>query len=162
MIHHIYIFVSISIISYLYSTYISFHFIVVGTLVGAFPCGAMLLASFLLSQLDVEPYVEAVFQNFAAGLILAAVGAELFPLLHKYSTTEESIIGISIGFPAALMILYGIEYIIDGLSGELMKVFILCVFFHSIDINFISLMFYPFFLFCSFALYVHVPHINPW
>ena len=78
----------------------------------------MLLASFLLSQLDVEPYVEAVFQNFAAGLILAAVGAELFPLLHKYSTPEESIIGISVGFPAALMILYGIEYIIEGLSGE--------------------------------------------
>ena len=78
----------------------------------------MLVASFLLSQLEVESKIEAVFQNFAAGLILAAVGAELFPLLHKYSTKSESIIGISVGFPVAILIIYGIEYLIDYLSGK--------------------------------------------
>ena len=65
-----------------------------------------------------EPYIEAFFQNFAAGLILAAVGAELFPLLHKYSTPSESIIGMSIGFPLGLFIIYGIEYVIDKLNGK--------------------------------------------
>ena len=43
-----------------------------GTLVGSFPCIAMLLSSFLLASFKVSGEVEAMFQNFAAGLILAA------------------------------------------------------------------------------------------
>ena len=43
-----------------------------GTLVGCFPCIAMLYSSLLLTSLTISSGVEAIFQNFAAGLILAA------------------------------------------------------------------------------------------
>ena len=114
----------------------------------------MLLASFLLSQMDVEPYIEAVFQNFAAGLILAAVGVELFPLLKKYSTPEESIVGISIGFPAGLLIIYGIEYLIDQLSGKLAYLFFyfLSLFFFVCSFFFHFLSYYPWSIAISYTV----------
>jgi hypothetical protein len=43
-----------------------------GTLVGSFPSIAMLFASILLTAFKVSNVVEGIFQNFAAGLILAA------------------------------------------------------------------------------------------
>ena len=49
---------------------------------------------------------------------LLEVGAELFPLLHKYTTPQESVVGMSIGFPAALLFIYGVEYLVDTLSGD--------------------------------------------
>ena len=44
----------------------------IATLIGSFPCIAMLFASFLLVNFKVTTQTEAIFQNFAAGLILAA------------------------------------------------------------------------------------------
>ena len=43
-----------------------------GFIVGAVPTVAMIIASWILSNIEVGPLVEAGFQNFAAGLILAA------------------------------------------------------------------------------------------
>ena len=43
-----------------------------GFLVGAIPTVSMILTSMLLSSIEVSPMVEAGFQNFAAGLIIAA------------------------------------------------------------------------------------------
>lgn len=51
--------------------------------VGAIPTVCMLLASMVLYTVEVSDHVEAAFQNFAAGLILAAVAAELFPLVAE-------------------------------------------------------------------------------
>lgn len=43
-----------------------------GFLVGGIPTVSMTVASFALTSLHVSSLVEAAFQNFAAGLILAA------------------------------------------------------------------------------------------
>lgn len=54
-----------------------------GFAIGAIPTVCMLLASMVLYSIEVSDHVEAAFQNFAAGLILAAVAAELFPLVAE-------------------------------------------------------------------------------
>ena len=88
-----------------------------GTLVGSFPCIAMLIASFALTQITLTQHAEAFFQNFCAGLMIGAVAAELFPLLHEGATKQQSIIGISVGIPVALIIIHGIEYLV-AIAGE--------------------------------------------
>ena len=54
-----------------------------GFLVGSIPTACMIAVSLLFYRLEISPHVEAGFQNFAAGSVLAAVASELFPLLHE-------------------------------------------------------------------------------
>lgn len=49
---------------------------------------AMLLATLLLSKVEVSSMKEAALQNFAGGLILSAVAAEFFPILLGKSTSR--------------------------------------------------------------------------
>lgn len=79
-----------------------------GFVVGAIPTVSMILTSMLLSSIEVSPMIEAGFQNFAAGLIIAAVAEELFPLMLD-GTPSESMIGITVGFVVGLGILHGVE-----------------------------------------------------
>lgn len=48
-----------------------------GVIVGLIPTVAMILSSILLTNIEVKPSVEACFQNFAAGLMLAAGKCQL-------------------------------------------------------------------------------------
>lgn len=72
----------------------------------------MIMATFFLSNIEVSDKVEAALQNFAAGLILAAVASELFPVLLE-KTDGPSYIGITLGFLVALSLIYGLEALIN-------------------------------------------------
>jgi zinc transporter ZupT len=88
------------------------------------PSLSMIFCSFAASHLGVSPEVEATFQNFAAGLVLFAVAGELFPLLSIHPETGEPVaddnrfIGITIGFIAALLLIFGLEWLMDHYTGE--------------------------------------------
>jgi hypothetical protein len=77
---------------------------------------AMILAMIALSNVEVGMKVEASLQNLAAGLILAAVGCELFPLMVN-GNRSDCFIGISVGFVIGLGTIYGVEYIIGFLES---------------------------------------------
>eukprot|EP00595_Chromulina_sp_UTEXLB2642_P002390 CAMPEP_0196767874 /NCGR_PEP_ID=MMETSP1095-20130614/42065_1 /TAXON_ID=96789 ORGANISM="Chromulina nebulosa, Strain UTEXLB2642" /NCGR_SAMPLE_ID=MMETSP1095 /ASSEMBLY_ACC=CAM_ASM_000446 /LENGTH=545 /DNA_ID=CAMNT_0042136649 /DNA_START=42 /DNA_END=1683 /DNA_ORIENTATION=- len=86
-----------------------------GFFIGAIPTISMTLSSMLLSSIKVSSHIEAGIQNFAAGLIIAAVAAELFPLMLEASQTE-SMIGITVGFVVGLSTLNGLEAIIEKIE----------------------------------------------
>lgn len=90
--------------------------IAVAFIIGAAPTATMLCASFILSQVEVGHQIEACVQNFAAGLILSAVAGELFPILLE-DKTIPSIIGISVGFVVAMVIIYGLEHTIERIES---------------------------------------------
>jgi zinc transporter ZupT len=86
--------------------------------VGAAPTMSMILCSLFISSIEVAPWISASLQNFAAGLILAAVGNELFPLLSADVTPTTSMIGTTIGFVAALGILHGLDALTEYFEEE--------------------------------------------
>lgn len=79
---------------------------------------AMIASSLALTNIEVHKYLEAAFQNFAAGLILAAVASELFPLMITGVTPEQTFIGVTVGFVVGLGVLNGLEVVIEHFSGE--------------------------------------------
>lgn len=99
---------------------------------------AMSLSSFALYNLEVPSVVEASCQNFAAGLILAAgvcdvfnnsrpianifipliVAAELFPLMVENTTDSDTWIGVTVGFAFGLLVVFGLESVVDALGGQ--------------------------------------------
>uniref|UniRef100_A0A7S3M8C8 Uncharacterized protein n=2 Tax=Spumella elongata TaxID=89044 RepID=A0A7S3M8C8_9STRA len=87
-----------------------------GFFVGAFPTLAMMIASCLLTTYEVGPKIEACFQNFAAGLIIAAVAGELFPIMAS-SSEQNSVLGITIGFVGGLLVVFGLEKVVDYLEN---------------------------------------------
>ena len=89
-------------------------------LIGSIPTASMLLASFALMNLKVPPLIEACFQNFCAGLILAAVSLELLPLMSPSSTTTpfHSVAGTTIGFILGVAMINGVSELIDGFENE--------------------------------------------
>ncbi len=77
----------------------------------------MIAAIYLLTNVEVSPKFEAALQNFAAGLILAAVACELIPIMRDGNgDITASYAGISIGFVIGLATIYGIEHIIHILE----------------------------------------------
>lgn len=77
----------------------------------------MLLASYILYTYEVHALVEATFQNFAAGLIVAAVAAELFPLMLHDVSPANSMIGMTCGFVVGLGLIYGLEALVEYFEG---------------------------------------------
>jgi hypothetical protein len=59
-------------------------------------------------NLSVDAAIEACFQNFCAGLILAAVAGELFPLAIDGHSKFEVITGVTIGFISYMLLFNGI------------------------------------------------------
>ena len=88
-------------------------------LIGSIPTGAMLVASFALMNLKVQPLIEACFQNFCAGLILAAVSLELLPLMSPSETTTpfDSVLGTTLGFILGIGMINGVSKVIDGFEN---------------------------------------------
>ena len=80
-------------------------------IIGGVPTLSMICCSFLFSSVEVSVEIEACFQNFASGLILAAVAAELFPLIFDANSTNTRI-GVTCGFAIGLSLVYGIERVI--------------------------------------------------
>ena len=68
-------------------------------------------------KIKINLLVEAGFQNFAAGLILAAVADELFPLLAQVHGGIGAS-GEAIGFAVGLIIVYGTEVFIERCIGS--------------------------------------------
>jgi len=85
----------------------------------------MVVVSLVLYQIHVSDLVEAAFQNFAAGLILAAVAAELFPLVAQ-ATDTESYVGVTVGFAVGYLFLVGTEplseYLVENFNDMVNKV----------------------------------------
>lgn len=75
----------------------------------------MTLATILLTKVEATPQVEASLQNFAAGLIIAAVAGELFPIMLESGDTP-SFIGITCGFVVGLAAIYGLEHLAEQLE----------------------------------------------
>lgn len=75
----------------------------------------MTLATILLTKVEATPQVEASLQNFAAGLIIAAVAGELFPIMLESGDTP-SFIGITCGFVVGLAAIYGLEHLAEKLE----------------------------------------------
>lgn len=88
-------------------------------LIGSIPTGSMLVASFVLMNLKVQPLIEACFQNFCAGLILAAVSLELIPLMSPSETTTpfDSAAGTTLGFILGICMINGVSKMIDGFES---------------------------------------------
>lgn len=89
-----------------------------GFIIGAIPTFTMSLASLVFSNVEVSSKVEAFFQNFAGGLILAAVAAELFPLMLQDTNSSDCYIGVTCGFGLGILVIYGIDYIVGFFEGE--------------------------------------------
>ena len=88
-------------------------------LVRFIPTASMTIASVLLSSISVYGLVEASFQNFATGLILAAVASELFPLMVGEGVSQaSSMIGITVGFFVGLVILNRVETCVEYTGKE--------------------------------------------
>lgn len=79
---------------------------------GSIPCACMLLASYLMMKVVVSNEIEATLQNFSAGLILAAVGNELFPLIASVNGVTDAA-GITLGFVFGLSLVYGVESFVN-------------------------------------------------
>jgi len=84
-------------------------------IVGLFPSIAMTLATFLLTKVNIPIELEASLQNFAAGLIISAVGCELFPVMVD-SAANASYVGITIGFCIGLSVIYGMDNLVTHIE----------------------------------------------
>jgi hypothetical protein len=83
--------------------------------IGLVPSVCMGIASFFLSNLTISGVIEACFQNLAGGLILAAVAAELFPLLQDDKMPpRDQMVGITVGFAVGLIVLNGTEPLVEA------------------------------------------------
>lgn len=89
-----------------------------GFLVGSVPTIAMIFFSIIFSNLSISKTTTALFQNFAAGLILAAVAAELFPLMLEDVKKSDTWGGVTIGFAVGLVLVYGLEPVIEYFESD--------------------------------------------
>ena len=88
----------------------------VGAFVGGFPTISMLVCSYFFFYVQVDPKVEACFNYYTAGLIVAAVGMELFPMIHEVRG-GEAFVAITLGFAAGLTLVYGVDSVVDLVLG---------------------------------------------
>jgi len=84
-----------------------------GFAVAALPTLAMMISSAIMSNVEISPRTESILQYFCGGLIVAAVAAELFPLMLENVSPSDSIIGVTVGFSAGLCLVYGIEWVME-------------------------------------------------
>eukprot|EP00940_MAST-03C_sp_MAST-3C-sp2_P003156 g3156.t1 len=94
-------------------------------LVAAGPCLSMLVGSALVFFLRFSKIFQATFQNFSAGILLAAIGNELFPLANNGSahatsppTDAEVYVGQTAGFAVGLLFMFGIEHVVEYFGGD--------------------------------------------
>jgi len=87
------------------------------TLVASLPATFELIGAVCVLFLSkgIPPKVQAALQNFSAGIIIAAIGSGIFPLLEEKIAKGESVVAnlgaILIGFAFALVLMYTIKSI---------------------------------------------------
>ena len=89
-------------------------------LIGVIPSIAMLVGGlFIVAVRSVNEYVEAFLQNFSAGIIITAVGCELFPLILEAPGDGAAMYGaIALGFAIGILLMFGIGWLIDADEDE--------------------------------------------
>ena len=91
-----------------------------GAMVGLLPTVSMIVCSTVFFYATVDPQVEASFNYFTAGLILAAVGMELFPMIKQggdEGSMPQVALAITIGFSCGLLLVYGLDTVTDFIAG---------------------------------------------
>ena len=90
-----------------------------GFILGVIPASFMMFSSFVMMNQSVSELTEAMLQNFSAGMIISAVAAELFPQLKNEATSKGlTLLGVTVGFICACILLYGIESVIDSFNDD--------------------------------------------
>jgi len=90
-----------------------------GLILGFIPASFMIFSSFVMMNHSVSELTEAILQNFSAGMIISAVAAELYPQLKNEATSKGvTLLGVTVGFICACILLYGIEGLIDSFNDE--------------------------------------------
>jgi zinc transporter ZupT len=84
----------------------------------AIPAVAMLVGSVVAGLVRPGKITQACFQNLSAGIILAAVGTELFPALMQAKGGMGTTVAIFAGFVAAVALLFGIDALIEEEEEE--------------------------------------------
>lgn len=95
------------------------HTLWLGTLIGAIPTVSMMLMSLFVFNVEVSKPFEAMAQNLCAGLIIGAVGKELFPQLGNFSDMDD-LFGLSIGFVCGFLLINyqeSLEVVFEQLFG---------------------------------------------
>jgi hypothetical protein len=83
-------------------------------LLGTLPAIAMLVGSLVIVALkSVDDVLQAALQNFSAGIIIAAVGCELFPLITESKTEPIGYLALLVGFAVGLVLMFGVGWLID-------------------------------------------------
>ena len=70
-------------------------------------------------------FFQAMMQNFSAGLLISAIGSELFPLLQngvesadKTPTDTEFYVGTTSGFVIGIVFMFAIDFVVDLIEGD--------------------------------------------
>jgi len=89
------------------------------------PSLCMMLGSAVFLCLSVSKKIQACFQNLSAGVLIAAIGNELFPLLRCGSPNSTSAppewasyVGLCGGMLVGLVFMFGIDGFLDSLEGD--------------------------------------------
>eukprot|EP01038_Epipyxis_sp_PR26KG_P007931 gene7931-10764_t len=116
--------------------------LILGASIGFFPSLCMLITSLFSSIINQpSPEFEANTQNFCAGMILAAVARELFPLIDlSKSSLQQSIYGISFGFFIGLFFVHFLDFAVDYVSKQIEVLRVSLVSRNSFDVENISLL----------------------
>lgn len=85
------------------------------------PGASMAVGSVLLTRIRIGSRLLAAFQNLSAGLVLAAVASELFPLLGN-SASAGSLGGLTVGFVCGLLVVFGVERLGEALEARAVSV----------------------------------------
>jgi hypothetical protein len=103
--------------------------VIFAAFVGFIPTASMMFASFALYNFAVSPLIEASCQNFTAGLIIAAVAQELFPLMQAPKQDPNTVevgnwipidvqyfLGTTLGFVLGIAMINGVAQVIEILE----------------------------------------------
>ena len=94
-------------------------------LILAAPTLSMLVGSFIVLYVKFSKFFQAMMQNFSAGLLISAIGSELFPLLQNGvpSSNEEPsnfefYCGTISGFVIGIVFMFAIDFVVDLIDEE--------------------------------------------
>ena len=85
-----------------------------GTLCSAVPSLAMVIGTLFVYVTRINPSVQAATQNFSAGILIAAVAGELYPLLGARGTGTMVNVGMAVGFALGLVLMYGLKTMLES------------------------------------------------
>jgi len=95
----------------------------IGILAG--PTGSMLIGSFLVVWIRFPKFFQAMMQNLSAGILISAIGSELFPLLQngvesadKAPSDKEFYFGSITGFVVGMGFMFAIDFVVEFFEDD--------------------------------------------